>query len=140
MSSGLRLGLLLASLGVFVVIVLSVVKKRLNIKYSIVWLLWAMVSMAMAIFPEIFYAISDLLGIQLPVNTVFLLMMALLYALTFYVYIMISKHNEEIIKLTYRIATQGKEIDELMKKNEELEKELRSSKKKMTATKRKNEK
>ena len=140
MSSGLRLGLLLASLGVFVVIVLSVVKKRLNIKYSIVWLLWAMVSMAMAIFPEIFYAISDLLGIQLPVNTVFLLMMALLYSLTFYVYIMISKHNEEIIKLTYRIATQGKEIDELMKKNEELEKELRSSKKKTTSTKRKNEK
>ena len=140
MSSGLRLGLLLASLGVFVVIVLSVIKKRLNIKYSIVWLLWAMVSMAMAIFPEIFYAISDLLGIQLPVNTVFLLMMALLYALTFYVYIMISKHNEEIIKLTYKIATQGKEIDELMKKNEELEKELRSFKKKTASTKRKNEK
>ncbi len=140
MSSGLRLGLLLASLGVFVVIVLSVVKKRLNIKYSIVWLLWAMVSMAMAIFPEIFYGLSDLLGIQLPVNTVFLLMMALLYALTFYVYIMISKHNEEIIKLTYRIATQGKEIDELMKKNEELEKELRSFKKKTASTKRKNEK
>ena len=140
MSSGLRLGLLLASLGVFVVIVLSVVKKRLNIKYSIVWLLWAMVSMAMAIFPEIFYAISGLLGIQLPVNTVFLLMMALLYALTFYVYIMISKHNEEIIKLTYRIATQGKEIDELMRKNEKLEKELRSSKKKTTSAKRKNEK
>lgn len=140
MSSGLRLGLLLASLGVFVVIVLSVIKKRLNIKYSIVWLLWAMASMAMAIFPEIFYAISDLLGIQLPVNTVFLLMMALLYALTFYVYIMISKHNEEIIKLTYKIATQGKEIDELMKKNEELEKELRSFKKKTASTKRKNEK
>ncbi len=140
MSSGLRLGLLLASLGVFVVIVLSVIKKRLNIKYSIVWLLWAMASMAMAIFPEIFYAISDLLGIQLPVNTVFLLMMALLYALTFYVYIMISKHNEEIIKLTYKIATQGKVIDELMKKNEELEKELRSFKKKTASTKRKNEK
>ena len=140
MSSGLSLGLLLASLGVFVLIVLSVIKKRLNIKYSIVWLLWAMASMAMAIFPEIFYAISDLLGIQLPVNTVFLLMMALLYALTFYVYIMISKHNEEIIKLTYKIATQGKEIDELMKKNEELEKELRSFKKKTASTKRKNEK
>lgn len=140
MSKGLRIGLLLASLGVFVVIVISVVRKRLNIKYSIVWLLWAMASMAMAIFPEIFYGLSDLLGIQLPVNTVFLLMMALLYALTFYVYIMISKHNEEIIQLTYKCALQSKEIDELSRKVEELEQERKKTDKKTTRTKTKNEK
>ena len=117
MTSGLRLGLLSASLAVFIIIVLSVIKKRLNIKYSIVWLLWALMAMSMAVFPEIFYSLSDLLGIQLPVNTVFLIMTALLYALTFYVYIMISKHNEEIIKLTYEIAALKKELEEL-KKNE----------------------
>ncbi len=130
MSSGLRFGLLLASLGVFVVIVISVIKRRLNIKYSIVWLLWAMASMAMAIFPDIFYGLSNLLGIQLPVNTVFLLMMALLYALTFYVYIMISKHNEEIIQLTYKSALQSKKIDELTLRVEELEKETKVPKRK----------
>lgn len=117
MSSGLRFGLLLASLGVFAVIIASVVKKRLNIRYSIVWLLWALLSLVMAVFPDTFYALSDLLGIQLPVNTVFLIMTALLYALTFYVYIMISKHNEEIIKLTYEVASLKKEVEEL-KKNE----------------------
>ena len=115
MSSGLRLGLLLASLGVFAVIIFAVVKKKLNIKYSIVWLLWALMAMAMSIFPDIFYGLSDLLGIQLPVNTVFLIMTALLYALTFYVYIMISKHNEEIIKLTYEISSLKKELDDLKK-------------------------
>ena len=70
-------------------------------------------SMMMAVFPEIFYSLSSLLGIQLPVNTVFLIMTALLYALTFYVYIMISKHNEEIIKLTYEVASLKKELDEI---------------------------
>lgn len=113
MSKSLRFGLLLASLGVFVVIIFSVVRKKLNIRYSIVWLLWALMSMVMAIFPEIFYSLSHLLGIQMPVNTVFLIMTALLYALTFYVYIMISKHNEEIIKLTYEVASLKKELDEL---------------------------
>ena len=54
----------------------------------------------------------------MPVNTVFLIMIALLYGLTFYVYIMISKHNEEIIKLTYEVAYLRKEMDELKKKNE----------------------
>ena len=118
MSTGLRLGLLLASLGVFLIIILSVVRKRLNIRYSIVWLLWALLSLFLAVFPETFYSLSHLLGIQMPVNTVFLIMTALLYALTFYVYIMISKHNEEIIKLTYEVASLKKKLDELEKKNE----------------------
>lgn len=116
MSTSLRIGLLIASLFVFVLIVLAVVRKHLNIKYSIVWLLWAILALMMAIFPEIFYSLSRLLGIQLPVNTVFLIMTALLYALTFYVYIMISKHNEEIIKLTYEIASLKKQVDELKRK------------------------
>ncbi len=118
MSTGLRLGLLLASLGVFFIIIFSVIRKKLNIKYSIVWLLWALLSLVMAIFPETFYSLSHLLGIQMPVNTVFLIMTALLYALTFYVYIMISKHNEEIIKLTYEVASLKKELDELKNKHE----------------------
>ena len=118
MSTVLQLGLLLASLGVFIVIILAVVKKKLNIHYSIVWILWALLSLSMALFPDIFYTLSDILSIQIPVNTVFLIMMALLYALTFYLYIAISKHNEEIISLTYEVASLKKEMEDLKKKYE----------------------
>ena len=45
------------------------------------------------------------------------IMIGLLYGLTFYVYIMISKHNNEIIRLTYEIASLKKELEEI-KKNE----------------------
>ena len=117
MNIGLRFGLLIVSFAVLLFIIFSVVKKKLNIKYSIVWLLWALLSLFMAVFPETFYRLSDLLGIQMPVNTVFLIMTALLYALTFYVYIMISKHNEEIVRLTYEIAALKRQLDEI-KKNE----------------------
>ncbi len=116
MGINLRSGLFIATLSALAVIIMAVVRKRLNIKYSIVWLLWGLLSLLMAIFPETFYKLSRLLGIQMPVNTVFLIMTALLYALTFYVYMMISKHNEEIIKLTYEIAVLRKEVDELKKK------------------------
>ena len=118
MSLSLRLGLLIASLTVLAVIIVTVARKRLNIKYSIVWLLWALLSLLMAIFPETFYGLSGLLGIQMPVNTVFLIMTALLYALTFYVYIMITKHNEEINKLTYEVASLKQEIDKLKNRKE----------------------
>ncbi|MBR4421775.1 MAG: DUF2304 domain-containing protein [Erysipelotrichaceae bacterium] len=116
MSSSLRFGLLFASLMVFILILYTVIRKMLNIKYSIVWILWSLLSLLMAIFPDTFYKLSRLLGIQMPVNTVFLIMTALLYALTFFVYIMISKHNEEIIKLTYEISVLKKELDDLKKK------------------------
>ena len=115
MGINLRSGLFIATLSALAVIIVAVVRKRLNIKYSIVWLLWGLLSLLMAIFPETFYKLSRLLGIQMPVNTVFLIMTALLYALTFYVYMMISKHNEEIIRLTYEIAVLRKEIEELKK-------------------------
>lgn len=116
MSSGLRLGLLLASLAALGSVLFFVINKHLNIKYSIIWILWALLALAMAIFPDIFYSFTGLLGIEIPVNGVFLIMIALLYILTFYVYIMISKHNAQIIKLTYEIASCKKELEKLKKK------------------------
>lgn len=116
MNLNLRTGLIIASVLVLIVILFTVAKRKLNIKYSIVWIIWALLSLIMAIFPDTFYGIADLLGIELPVNAVFLIMTALLYFLTFYVFIMISKHNEEIIKLTYENSLLRKEIEELKKK------------------------
>lgn len=116
MSSGLRVGLLIASAIALLFVILNVKNKRLNIKYSIVWILWAILSLLMAIFPETFYMFSMLIGIELPVNAVFLIMIGLLYALTFYAYMMVSKHNDEIIQLTYEVASLKKKIEELEKK------------------------
>lgn len=116
MNIGLRLGLLIVSLFATAFIVVCIVKNKLNIKYSIVWLLWAILTIVMSIFPETFYGVADLLGIELPVNAVFLIMNALLYGLTFFIYLTISKHNEEIIQLTYEIADLKKKVEELKKK------------------------
>lgn len=116
MSTNLRLGLLIASIIALSFVLFFIFKKKLNIKYSIVWILWALLSLVMAIFPRTFYDLADLLGIELPVNAVFLIMIGLLYGLTFFVYCMISKHNEEIIKLTYKISSLEKEINDLKKK------------------------
>ncbi len=116
MSSSLRLGLLIASLVAFSFVLFFVMNKKLNIKYSIVWLLWALLTLIMAIFPETFYQFSHLVGIEIPVNAVFLIMIGLLYGLTFYVYIMISKHNLEIIRLTYEVSKLNKELEEMKKK------------------------
>lgn len=118
MSVSLRIGLLVASILVFLLVIFCISKKKLNIKYSIVWFLWALLAVVMAIFPETFYKMADLLGIEMPVNAVFLIMIALNYALVLYLYMVISKHNEEMIQLTYEVAVLKKELDKLKNKNE----------------------
>lgn len=118
MNIGLRAWLVVAALMVFALILLTITKRKLNIKYSIVWLLWSVLTMILAVFPEIFYSFAHFMGIEMPVNAVFLIMIGLLYVLVFYVYCMISKHNEELIQLTYEIARLKKELDEMKKKNE----------------------
>lgn len=115
MSKSLQLGLLLASIVALLFVTISVKKKKMNIKYSIVWILWSLLSLIMAIFPQTFYEFSHLLGIEIPVNAVFLIMIGLLYALTFYSYMMVSKHNDEIIQLTYEVASLKKKIEDLEK-------------------------
>ena len=120
MSPSLRIGLLLASIIALAFVIICVVKKKLNIKYSIVWILWSLLSLFMAAFPETFYGVSHLLGIEMPVNGVFLIMITLLYGLSFYSYIMISKHNDQIIQLTYEIASLKKELEDLGRKRQEL--------------------
>lgn len=112
MSTGLRIGLLLASIIAISFVLFFVIKKKLNIKYSIVWILWALLSLIMSIFPETFYEFSHVLGIEMPVNGVFLIMIGLLYGLTFYLYVTISKHNSEIIKLTYEVSSLKKQLEE----------------------------
>lgn len=112
MSTNLRVGLLIASIIAFSFVLYFVIKRKLNIKYSMVWILWALFALVMAIFPATFYEFAHLVGIEIPVNAVFLIMIALLYGLTFYVYCMISKHNEEIIALTYEISNLKKQLND----------------------------
>ena len=115
MSNNLRIGLLIASIIAISFVLFFVIKRKLNLKYSIVWILWALLVLIMSIFPQTFYDFTHFVGIELPVNGVFLTMIGLLYGLTFYVFVMISKHNDEIIKLTYEISLLRKQLEEKKK-------------------------
>lgn len=111
----LRIGLLIASIITLVFILTNVKKNKMNIHYSLIWIIWGTCLVIISIFPQIIYWISNLLRIEMPSNMVFLLMIFLLYCLSYYIYLQISKHNEEIVTLNYEIANLKKKIEELEK-------------------------
>lgn len=114
----LRIGLLIASIITLAFILTNVVKNKMNIHYSMIWIVWGVCLVLISIFPQIIYWASNLLRVEMPSNMVFLIMIFLLYCLSYYIYLQISKHNEEIVTLNYEIANLKKKIEELEKKND----------------------
>lgn len=113
MNTVLQLCLLIGSITVLIFVVNNVIKNKINIKYAIVWIIWGVSMVIISAFPSIMYFLASLIGIETPVNAVFLIMMFLLYCLTFYIYFVISRHNEDIISLDYEIAVLKKKIEDL---------------------------
>ncbi|MBR3227936.1 MAG: DUF2304 domain-containing protein [Erysipelotrichaceae bacterium] len=119
MSRTLQIFLLLGSLLVLFVVMKYAIKDKINIRFAVVWIVWAIAMIITSIFPGIIFSLSRLLGFEKPVNAIFLLMIFLLYCLSFYLFLCISKHNDEIISLNYEIAALKKKLEDKEEKNNE---------------------
>lgn len=104
--------LLIVSIMVLIVVLRSVVKDKIDIHYAMIWILWAIGLIVISIFPGIVSWTSNLFGIQLESNAIFLIFIFLLYCLSFYLYLIITKHNKEITKLNYEISLLKKKIED----------------------------
>lgn len=111
--STMQIGLLTASILMLAFVIIKVRKNKMNIHYSIIWIIWGISLIVLSLFPSIISWASKVLSIATPTNTLFLIMIFFLYCLTFYIYLKISKHNEEIINLNYEIAALKKKVEEL---------------------------
>lgn len=117
MKFSLQMGLFIVSFATLLYVLFSVVKNKMNIHYAMIWIIWGIAMVTISLFPEIIYIITNIIGIQMPVNTVFLIMIFLLYCLSFYVYLKLSRHNSDLINLNYEIAVLKKKVEELEKEN-----------------------
>lgn len=118
MSKVLQICLLVGSLFVLFIVIRNVLKNKMNIHFAVVWIIWGIGMVILSLFPSIVYHVSNLIGVQIPVNAVFLIMIFLLYCITFYIYFILSKYNEILINLNYEVATLKKKLEDLEKEKE----------------------
>ena len=105
---------LIASILVFLFfIVRYLTKKKLNLRYTLVWLAAVLGMLVLLAFPTIIKKIASLIGITMPVNAVFLFagMFILLIVLTLTA--IVSHMNSRIYKLTQMQAILEKRVREL---------------------------
>lgn len=111
--------MILLALIVIAVIILSVNKKKMCIRYSLVWIFVSLLIITIAMFPGIVFWFCKILGIETPSNLVYLFGILVLLMITFMQTGILSKQSEKIKFLTQMISI--KQYEEEVKSNGETE-------------------
>ena len=104
MSIALRILLIVVSVMNTLNILRRIRKSKLQIDYSIFWLVFSMVLIVIAIFPQIVIKLAQLIGFQSPANMVFLLVIFALMFKSFQSTLEISQLQYKLEELTQKIA------------------------------------
>lgn len=102
----LRLLLIFFSVGSAIVIMISIRRSRIQISYSIFWIIFSVFIALMAIFPQPVIWASRMLGFQSPSNLVYLAMIFLLMVKLFTTTIKQSKLDAKLAQLAEFVALQ----------------------------------
>ena len=84
-------------------------KEKMQIQYSIFWILFGLLLIILAIFPAILINLARLLGMGSPANLVFLLIIFLLVLKSFNLTVELSALEVKLKELTQRIALKEEE-------------------------------
>ena len=100
----LRALLIITILIILAFVIYSSIKSNMNVRYAILWIVWALFLLWMVLFPATAYKVSQLLGIQTFTTFLFLVMIGLLFMFNYYLYVKTSKMANEIKRLNYEVA------------------------------------
>lgn len=102
--STLQIEMTIAAIVFLAIIIVSLAKSKLSIQSSIAWLLLPIAFIIIAIFPTPLEAFAKWLGFETLSNFIFLVLIALLILICFFLSLSNSKQQNQIVKLSQEIA------------------------------------
>ncbi len=124
----LRLLLIAASLSTMLYILKRIRHAKLQIEYAIFWLVFAGMLLIISIFPSLMIMLTRAVGMQSPINCVFLLVIFALMIKLFMQTIEHSQLEDKLKQLTQRLAIEEKLREEEARELKELKLSLEQSK------------
>ena len=107
-------------------------QSKLQIEYAIFWIIFSGILLIFSVFPFLVALVTRMIGMELPVNFIFLLFILILILKAFFQTIETSALENKVRNLTQRLAIEEKdrqeELTEMKKRIEELEKKLQEDK------------
>lgn len=109
MTVGLRLILLFGAFFTTIYFARQVNKGKVEIQYSLFWILLSIFFLIISIFPGIIIHLAKAIGIQSPANLLFLIIIFILLLKEFNTTIKLSKQEEKLTSLIQKIALDEKD-------------------------------
>lgn len=90
---------------IFIIFILNLVRKnKLDEKYSILWLFFAVILLIVSIFPSIIEKVAEIFDVYYPPALLLLFAIIILGAYIVHITLVITKQNKMIIKLAQELA------------------------------------
>lgn len=109
MSVGLRIILVFISFLTLTFIIRKIRQSKLQIEYTLFWLGFSILLLVLSLFPQIVYWLTDFVGVQSPVNFVFLIVIFILIIKNFFMTLQIAKMEERFQNLVQELGIQEME-------------------------------
>ena len=109
MTTPLRIVILLVALLNMFLVVKDIRKGKIQIEYSVFWVIFSFLLVVLGILPHICYWAAGLLGIQSPANFVFAFMLIVLLLRNFTLSKEVSQLNVKVTELAQSITLSEKE-------------------------------
>ena len=117
--SDLRILLILGAIALFGMIVWLIKNKKIEVKYSIIWLAFSATMILFAVFPYLVLVLGDISGVANPVNFIFMTLFVFILLILLSASAVISGFSTKIKRLAQANALLEKRVRELEKKFEE---------------------
>ena len=101
-----RVLLVIASLIFFAIVLMGIRKSKMALNMASIWVVWGIGIVLIALLPEIVSYISALLGIYSSINTLFFIMLFILYCFAFYLCVKVSILDEKLKNLIQYVSIQ----------------------------------
>ena len=116
--SDLRILLILGAIALFGMIVWLIKNKKIEVKYSIIWLAFSATMILFAVFPYLVLVLGDISGVANPVNFIFMTLFVFILLILLSVSAVISGFSTKIKRLAQANALLEKRVRELENKLE----------------------
>ena len=121
MSIQLRIILIVGAVVTMISMLRKIRKKKVQIDSTIFWILFSFVLVVIAVFPDIIYFFSKLLGVRSPANLVVAGIILILIIKMFLMTLEISELQEKVKELAQSVSLKEEKNKFLMKEKEEQE-------------------
>ena len=116
MTISLKIALIVITLIYLCLILAKIRKKKLNVTFSIFWIVTGIILIIATLIPNFIEIISKIIGFETPSNMIFCITIFILFYLIFNLTIIISKENQKNTVLVQEISLLKKKVELLEEK------------------------